>query len=163
MYFLQPSKFVNSISKFITVAALRCLLRSSEVGRGQRWQYEIFKGLTILSEFSNSNIFLESSLLFTRDREIDSQKRLAIVAISKGQLISGWIDEVTVSPKIRTKNCRDFWPHRGEILTIFRLYYGRNDDFINSFWKCVTFRTGSNLFAQKSVLDFFSTDFHMGA
>ena len=29
--------------------------------------------------------------------------------------------------------------HRAEILTIFRLYFGRNDDFINSFWNCLTF------------------------
>ena len=29
--------------------------------------------------------------------------------------------------------------HRAEIMTIFRLYFGRNDDFINSFWKWLTF------------------------
>ena len=65
------------------------------------------------------------------------------------------------------KNCQDFCPHytgqvdntgrglsgnirrpvekqqqhRTEILTIFCLYFGRNDDFINSFWNCLTFRT----------------------
>ena len=29
--------------------------------------------------------------------------------------------------------------HRAEILTIFRSYFGRNDDFINSFWNLLTF------------------------
>ena len=29
--------------------------------------------------------------------------------------------------------------HRAEILTIFRSYFGRNDDFINSFWSLLTF------------------------
>ena len=28
--------------------------------------------------------------------------------------------------------------YRAEILTIFCLYFGRNDDFINSFWNCLT-------------------------
>ena len=33
-------------------------------------------------------------------------------------------------------------PHyRAEILTIFGSYFGRNDDFINSFWNLLTFRT----------------------
>ena len=56
---------------------------------------------------------------------------------SKCHLFSEWIYEVIVSPKIRTKNCRDFCPVyvlRVEILTIFCSYFGRNDDFINSFW-----------------------------
>ena len=30
---------------------------------------------------------------------------------SKAQLISEWIYEVIVSPKIQTKNCQDFCPH----------------------------------------------------
>ena len=30
---------------------------------------------------------------------------------------------------------------RAEILTIFRSYFGRNDDFGNSFWNLLTFRT----------------------
>ena len=29
--------------------------------------------------------------------------------------------------------------HRTEILTIFGSYFGRNHDFINSFWNCLTF------------------------
>ena len=29
--------------------------------------------------------------------------------------------------------------HRAEILTIFCSYFGRNDDFINSLWNCLTF------------------------
>ena len=39
-------------------------------------------------------------------------------------------------------NCiQGFLPslHRAEILTIFRLYFGRNDDFIKSFWNWLTF------------------------
>ena len=64
--------------------------------------------------------------------------------ITKGQIISEWIYEVIVSLKIRTKNCQDFCPHytavhRAEIRTIFRSYFGRNDDFINSFWNLLTF------------------------
>ena len=30
---------------------------------------------------------------------------------AKGQLISEWIYEVIVSPKIKKKNCQDFCPH----------------------------------------------------
>ena len=30
--------------------------------------------------------------------------------------------------------------HRAEILTFFCSYFGRNDDFLNSFWNCLTFR-----------------------
>ena len=59
--------------------------------------------------------------------------------------ISEWIYEVIVSPKIWTK-----WtkycilpctvPHyRAEIFTIFGSYFGRNNDFINSFWNLLTF------------------------
>ena len=48
---------------------------------------------------------------------------------------------------------------QAEVPTIFSSYLGRNDDFINSFWNCLTFRTGSNFFSQKSVLDFFSPTF----
>ena len=62
----------------------------------------------------------------------------------KGQLISEWIYEVIASPKIQTKNCQDFClttQARVEILTIFCSYLERNDDFINSFWNCLTFRT----------------------
>ena len=35
--------------------------------------------------------------------------------------------------------------HRAEILTIFRSYFGRNDDFINSFWNGLTFKYYLNL------------------
>ena len=34
--------------------------------------------------------------------------------------------------------------NRAEILTIFRSYYGRNDDFLNWFWNCLTFSIGQN-------------------
>ena len=78
--------------------------------------------------------------------------------LTKGQLNSEWIYEVIVSPKIPTKNYRDFCPTkqttilalflvsvgffgydpcligRAEILVIFGWLFGRNDDIINSFW-----------------------------
>ena len=49
--------------------------------------------------------------------------------------------EVIVSSEVRTKNCQDFCSHytRAEILAIFCLYFGKNDDFINSFWQQLTF------------------------
>ena len=52
---------------------------------------------------------------------------------------SEWIYEVIVSPKIPTKNYRDFCPGSllegsSEISVIFGWYFGRNDDLINSFW-----------------------------
>ena len=82
---------------------------------------------------------------------------------NKGQLNSEWIYEVIISPKIQTKNYKDFCPTkqtrivakktaythqkitktkcydsclygRAEIFVIFGLYFGRNDDLINSFW-----------------------------
>ena len=65
-----------------------------------------------------------------------------LVSLAGAATISEWIYEVIVSPKIRTKNCQDFCPHyTAEILTIFRSYFGRNDDFINSFWNSLTFTT----------------------
>ena len=72
----------------------------------------------------------------------------------KGHLNSEWIYEVIVSPKMQTKNHKDFCPTnkdhstffwwffgydpcllgRAEILVILGLHFGRNDDLINSFW-----------------------------
>ena len=81
----------------------------------------------------------------------------------KGQLNSEWIYEGIVSPKMQIKNYKDFCPTkqtriiakktayitkkspkkkcydpclfgRAEILVIFGLHFGRNDDIINSFW-----------------------------
>ena len=65
--------------------------------------------------------------------------RLIFLKVSKFQ------NEFTKSsflPKYEQKNCQDFFPVycRAEILTIFRSYFGRNDDFINSFWNLLTFR-----------------------
>ena len=83
--------------------------------------------------------------------------------VPKGQLYSEWIYEVIVSPKMQTWNCKDFCPTkqtrfvakktaythkkitkqkcydpclfgRAEILVIFGLHFGRNNDLINSFW-----------------------------
>ena len=57
----------------------------------------------------------------------------------KGQLNSEWIYEVIVSPKIPTKNCRDFCPKSllqglAEISVIFGWDFGTKDDLVNSFW-----------------------------
>ena len=47
-------------------------------------------------------------------------------------------------PKIWTKNCKDFcpvvWQYRAKILAIFGSYFGKNDDFINSFWNLLTYK-----------------------
>ena len=82
--------------------------------------------------------------------------------ITKGQLNSEWIYEVIVSPKMQTKTYKDFCLTKQtrivalyfddflvslrsffgydpcligrEILVIFGLHFGRNDDLKNSFW-----------------------------
>ena len=55
--------------------------------------------------------------------------------MSKGQLNSEWFYEVIVSPKMPSKNYQDVCPGsllqgRAEILEIFGLNFGRNDDLI---------------------------------
>ena len=57
----------------------------------------------------------------------------------KGQLNSEWIYEVIVSPKIPTKNYKDFCPGsllegKAEFSVIFGWDFGRNDDLMNSIW-----------------------------
>ena len=83
--------------------------------------------------------------------------------IGKGQLNSEWIYEFIISPKMQTKNYKDFCHTKqtrdrctffgdflvsvssffgydpclfgmAEILVILGLYVGRNDDLINLFW-----------------------------
>ena len=59
-------------------------------------------------------------------------------ARTKGQLNSELIYDVIFSPKMPTKNLKDFWPGsllegRAEILQIFGWHFGRKDDLINSF------------------------------
>ena len=46
--------------------------------------------------------------------------------------------------------------HRAEILTFFLFAFGRNGDFINSIWNCLTFRRTTNQYLRKLVsqLDF---------
>ena len=82
---------------------------------------------------------------------------------TKGQFNSEWNYEIIVSPKMQTKNYKDFCPTkqtrivtlifgdflvgvlsffgydpclfgRAEILVILGLHFGRNDDLMNSFW-----------------------------
>ena len=82
---------------------------------------------------------------------------------TKGQLNSEWIYEVFISPKMQPKNYKDFCSTiqtrivalffgdflvsagsffsydpclfgRADILAFFGLYFGKNDDLINSFW-----------------------------
>ena len=57
---------------------------------------------------------------------------------AKGQLNSKLIYVVIVSPKMPTKNMKDFCPGSSlegsaEILLIFGWHFGKNDDFIISF------------------------------
>ena len=59
--------------------------------------------------------------------------------MTKGQLISEWIYKVTVSPKIWTKNCKDFNPD-------YFLF------ILNSFWNWMTFSTSVHL-ERKNLLD----------
>ena len=61
------------------------------------------------------------------------------LVVGECQLNSEWIYEVIISPKIPTKNYRDFSPGsllegRAEISVIFGWDFGRIDDLINSFW-----------------------------
>ena len=46
------------------------------------------------------------------------------------------------SHRFSQKTNKRFLPslHRAEILTIFRSYFERNYDFINSFWNCLSFK-----------------------
>ena len=46
--------------------------------------------------------------------------------------------------------------HRAEIMTFFLFAFGRNGDFINSIWNCLTFRRTTNQYLRKLVsqLDF---------
>ena len=64
--------------------------------------------------------------------------QLELELADKGQLNSEWIYEVTVSPKVPTKNLNDFYllsllEGREQIFWIFGWYFGSND-LINSFW-----------------------------
>ena len=86
---------------------------------------------------------LGSSLKELLLKEIVEKARICTyvynIVVSKGQLNSEWINEVIVSPKMPTKNLKDFCSGsllegRAEILQIFGWHFGRNDDLINSFW-----------------------------
>ena len=68
-----------------------------------------------------------------------SAKFVSNYVVHKGQLNSEWIYEVIISPKMPTKNLKDFCPGsllegRAEILKIFGWHFGIKDDIINSFW-----------------------------
>ena len=58
--------------------------------------------------------------------------------------------------KMMNKKLSRFLPplHRAEILTIFCLYFGRNDDFINSFWNCLIFNTPLPKVRQSNLIFF---------
>ena len=83
----------------------------------------------ITSGWQNSNnvtVNLQTSVF------IDYLEKIVV----KGQLNSEWIYEIIVSPKVQTKNLKDFCPGsllkgRVEILQIFGWHFGRNDDIIN--------------------------------
>ena len=62
-----------------------------------------------------------------------------ILGTTKGQLNSEWIYEVIISPKMPTKNLKDFClrsllEDRVEILQIFGWNFGRNDDLTNLYY-----------------------------
>ena len=85
----------------------------------------------LLKQNSNSNSTVKSIQSF-----LAKQNQMTC---NKGQLNSEWIYDVIVSPKMPTKNFKDFCPGsllegRAEILKIFGWHFGRNDDLINSFW-----------------------------
>ena len=79
----------------------------------------------------------------------------------QGQLNSEWINsewiyEVIVSPKMPTKNFKDFCPGSllevsAEILEIFGWHSGRNDDLINSFWITLSREKKQKKFATHSM------------
>ena len=76
-----------------------------------------------------------------------------VIGLYKGQLIS----ELNLWNHCFSQNTRlsRFLPslNRADILTIFRLHLGRNDDFTNSFWNCLTLK--SDVFGQnKSYSNF---------
>ena len=79
-------------------------------------------------------IYSEKATKFCKISTID-------LTVTKGQQISQWIFKVIVSPKIWTKKLSGFLPCvvRAEVLTIFCSYFGRNDDFMNSFGNLLTF------------------------
>ena len=103
---------------------------------------------------------LDTSVLF--NLYFKGYKLITYYLFKKDQLNSEWIYDVIVSPKMQTKNYKNFcltkqtrivaktaYTHqkitkkkyydpclydRAEILVIFGLHFGRNDDLINSFW-----------------------------
>ena len=92
------------------------------------WQETVRR---VLSEGKNFIIEKKSKRYYWKISDANS--------IPKGQLNSGWIYEVIVSPKTPTKNYRDFCPAsllegRAEISVIFGWDFGRKNDLINSFW-----------------------------
>ena len=75
---------------------------------------------------------------YSPESNIDRKTPTKTIKKSWGSLIQG-----------TTLNCNAQWVKvlkvlsslpSAEILTIFCSYFGRNDDFINSFWNCLTFR-----------------------
>ena len=141
-------------NQFPTIACLHlCIFHTPHVSQCARLYHS---GLSLsLLLLSLVKIFLKSNLnfwqqawhgLFSRDL--------------KGQLHSEWIYEVIVSPKMQTKNYKDFCPTKqtstvakknclhspkkkcynpcmygkAEVIVIFGLHFGRNDDLLNSEW-----------------------------
>ena len=73
--------------------------------------------------------------------EVEYLNFQAAKILTKGQYISKQITEVLVSPKNERNIARiPALNLRAEILAIFRLFCGRNNDFINLFWDLLTFK-----------------------
>ena len=79
--------------------------------------------------------FVSSFRSKTLETSIYSGAEQCTAVHNKGQTISERIYEVIVSPKNSDLV-------RAEILTIFCSYFGRNDDFIDSFWNQLSFILG---------------------
>ena len=89
----------------------------------------------------NARLRVFSRLLMqqcSKTAQINTNDAFISNIIGKGQLNSELIYEIIVSPKMPTKNWKDFFPGsllkgRAEIFQIFGWNFGRKDDLINSF------------------------------
>ena len=100
------------------------------------FQVGLFLLLMYLNNYLNENL-MKFRYVFLKDHE--NMKQSFTFEATKGQLNSEWIYEVIVSPKMPTKNYRDFNPGillegRAEISVFFGWHFGINDELIKSFW-----------------------------
>ena len=98
----------------------------------------------LLKRFGRA-LFERSAIFFAisneKSRPVAHQKICTYLKVSKFQIE---FMKSSFLPKYEQKIVRisallSVVQYRAEILTIFRSYFGRNDDFINSFWNLLTF------------------------